>query len=79
MKTKCSFKKLSSIFFDIVLATLINVGYALNSTNSGMIRPLYEKYKVPPYLLRMVKDHLKDRPYNIADRPRGKEITARAV
>lgn len=45
------------------------------------IRPIEQKYKILPYLLRMAKPYLTDRwlLYDTTDKPRRKEITAEAA
>lgn len=67
---------------NIVLLVTLDVKNAFNSVRwSDMIEALHTQFRVPEYLMKMIRDYLRDRSlvYDTTEGPRTKEITAGAA
>ena len=64
---------------EVILLATIDVKNAFNSASwKNMVKPLRDKYKVPPYILRMGKNYLNDRQllYETKNGLRAKKVSA---
>lgn len=66
----------------MVLLAAIDIKNGFSSASwNNMVKPLREIYHVPPYLLRMVEDYIRDRQliYETKDCPKSKKVTEGSI